>query len=336
VSAAALDLINLAVGYRCGRDAVPLAEQLNAQLQPGELVCMLGVNGAGKSTLLRTIAGLQPPLAGRVLLDGDQLAELTPAQRACRLAMVFTDRSAAGHLSATTLVALGRHPYTNWTGRLRDEDRSAVSQALAAVHATELADRMVDELSDGEKQKVFIARALAQEPRLLLLDEPTAFLDLPRRMEVVRHLRSLAVDQQCAVLLTTHDVELALRIADRLWLLHQGALTTGAPEDLVLDGRMSEMFADRTVRFEAVSGTFSLVPDPVGTAVIDGGTPLVREWTERALVRIGYVVGADAANDSTVHIRIGDDDKAPRNWTLTRRGVSESVGSLAAVVGELR
>ena len=247
---------DLSIGYT-GRPARILAAQLDLTLRAGELVCLIGPNGAGKSTLMRTLAGMQPPLHGSVALLGDDLADLPAREVARRLSVVLTERVNPGLLTAYTLVALGRHPYTDWSGRLTQQDDASVRAAIAAVGAQNLADRQVGELSDGERQKIMIARALAQEPAVLLLDEPTAFLDLPRRVEIMQLLRNLARDQQRAILLSTHDLDLALRTADRIWLLPgDGSLHTGAPEDLVLSGAFAAAFRAEGVAFDPQTGAF--------------------------------------------------------------------------------
>ncbi len=225
----------LTTGYR-GKGSHALLKRVAVQLDPGELVALLGPNGAGKSTLLRTLAGMQPALEGRVELMGTSLEALTPHQLARRVGVVLPERAAPGMLSAYDLVALGRYPHTGWAGRLRSHDEDVIRRAMHVVGVTDLARRNVATLSDGERQKVMIARALAQEPKVLILDEPTAFLDLPGRVEVMSLLSRLVrrPDTNCAVLLSTHDLDLALRTADRVWLLdRQGGLQTGPPNELL-------------------------------------------------------------------------------------------------------
>lgn len=256
---------DLTIGYRhAGRADGVVAAHLNLSLQRGELVCLLGPNGAGKSTLMRTLAGLQPPLGGKVWLDGDEPSALPARELARRLSIVLTERVDVGNLSAQELVALGRHPYTDWWGNLTAHDAEVVRWAIRAVGAVSLADRPVQELSDGERQKIMVARALAQEPLLIMLDEPTAFLDLPRRVELMGLLRSLARQTGRAILLSTHDLDLALRSADRLWLLSvEGKMATGAPEDLVLSGAFQETFASEGVAFDQYSGSFRIAVRPL-------------------------------------------------------------------------
>ncbi|NWF67750.1 MAG: ABC transporter ATP-binding protein [Chloroflexi bacterium] len=281
---AVLSAENLSVGY--ARRTV-LAD-ITAALLPGELVCLIGANGVGKSTLLRTLAGMQPPLAGRALLLGDEVQRLDLRARAKRLSLVLTERVDAGMMTAYALVALGRYPHTDWSGRLSAHDDAVVRRALAAVGASDFAQRNIDELSDGERQKVFIARALAQEPAVILLDEPTAWLDVPRRAEIMRVLRVLAHESGRAVLLSTHDLDLALRSADRLWLLaHDGRLHVGAPEDLVLNGALAAAFVTEGLEFDVHSGAFRLSKThllPVHLA----GHGLRALWTARALERAGF------------------------------------------------
>ena len=225
---------NLAVGYKHGRRPPRVvAHNMDVSLHRGEFVCLLGPNGAGKSTLIRTLVGMQPPLDGHVYLMGRDIADMSATEVAQVISVVLTDRIGVGIMAVRDLVGLGRYPHTDWIGRFTEEDERVVSWAIRAAHAEDLAYRNVAELSDGERQKVMIARALAQQPDLMILDEPTAFLDLPRRAEIMALLQDLAHSTGKAILLSTHDLDLALRCADRIYLLPvEGALQTGAPEDL--------------------------------------------------------------------------------------------------------
>jgi len=325
---------NLAIGYHLSRrEERVVAAGLDVQVEAGEMICLLGPNGAGKSTLMRTLAGLQPALSGDVWLGGSRLQSLSASELARRLSIVLTERVDVGNLSAFGLVSLGRHPYTGWSGGLAESDRVAVRWALDAVGATALAQRPVLELSDGERQKVLIARALAQEPHLILLDEPTAFLDLPRRVEMMGMLRTLARETGKAILLSTHDLDLALRSADRLWLLGgDGLLHAGAPEDLVLSGAFERAFASERVNFDAFSGSFR-IERPAAGIVHLYGEGLSRRWTERALEREGYCVDSARAGVPAAEIVIDPD--APR-WWLRRDGDEESFTTIGALLRGLR
>ncbi|WP_016951156.1 ABC transporter ATP-binding protein [Anabaena sp. PCC 7108] len=282
---------NLTIGYKTSQKTIRnVAANISTSLQAGELVCLLGANGAGKSTLLRTLAGMQPPIAGEVKLLKDDIYKLPPQELAKRLSLVLTEKIDVGMLSAYALVTMGRYPYTDWWGRLSSEDEDIINWAIKSVGAVNLAQRNVCELSDGERQKIMIARALAQSPIVMLLDEPTAFLDLPRRVEIMQLLRQLVRDTNQAILLSTHDLDLALRLADKIWLLgNNGILHVGAPEDLILNGIFADTFRSEGVEFDMFSGEFHL-HTPYKGEVNLRGEGVAAIWTIRALKRVGFVV----------------------------------------------
>lgn len=245
------------VGYHSSRGAV--LEPVSLEVEPCAFVCVLGRNGAGKSTLMRTIAGLQPGLAGVVRLDEVDVTAMTAAERARQIAVVLTERPASPGLTVSDVVLLGRQPFTNWQGRFSDEDRSIAADALGKAGASAFTARYFDDLSDGERQRVMIARALAQTPKLMVLDEITAFLDLPGRVEVMGLLRRQARESGSAVLLSSHDLELSLQLADTVWLLDgAGGLATGAPHELVNNGAIGRAFDSAEVRFSEHLGRFEL------------------------------------------------------------------------------
>jgi len=275
---------------------------LELSLKAGRLTCLLGPNGAGKTTLLRTLSGMLPARGGTITLAGSDLRELPPRRRAQLLAVVLTDRVAVGMLDVRTLVSLGRQPHTDWRGRLSAADARVVDEAISAAGADDLASRNVAELSDGERQRVMLARALAQEPRLLILDEITAFLDLPRRLQVMRLLRDLARRREISVLVSTHDLDLALRLADEVWLASSlGDFHHGAPEELVLRGDFARVFESEALHFDSDQGTFRVDRPDGPTAAVDGDD-LDAKWTVRALERLGYRV-VDSAADAELRIR---------------------------------
>ena len=310
----------LTVGYPTGQSPYVVAQALQLSLFNGQLICLLGPNGAGKSTLLRTLAGVQAPLAGSVQLGEHPLTSLSASQRATQLAVVLTEPPYA-NLTAYDLVAMGRYPYTGWLGRLSEHDRQAIAQALGVTQTHSLADRLVGTLSDGERQKVMIARAVAQDTPLLLLDEPTAHLDVRNRTAVFRLLQRLAQTYRKTVVLSTHDLDLALLMADYLWLLHERTMHTGVPEDLALKGTLATVFAHEDVRFDRHSGTFQVVR-PEGPAVgLEGPAPEVF-WTRRALERVGYTVVA--ASDKVPTVRV---EATPSSWIVQQEGTAE-VGSV--------
>ncbi len=320
---------NLKIGYQRRRrpDRV-IANDLTLALEAGKLVCLLGPNGVGKSTLMRTLAGMQPMLDGRILLDDIELNTLRPQTLARKLSVVLTEPVNAGLLTSYALVALGRYPYTDWRGNLTEADEDIVRRSIEAVGAVPLAKRPVSELSDGERQKVMIARALAQEPKVMLLDEPTAFLDLPRRVEMMQILRRLAHDDGRAILLSTHDLDLALRNADVIWLMVDGRIEVGAPEDLVLSGSFASAFAAEGVQFDPETGSFQISRPEKGTIdVVGEGVHFL--WTVRALERHGYQVN-HGLNGAAVQI-ICEGER----WQLTMKGRQTTYTSLETLTDSL-
>jgi len=236
----------LAVGH--GRRV--LLEGIGLRLAAGELVALVGVNGIGKSTLLRTLAGLRPPLAGSVSIAGRALHSMGSAERARLVSVVLTGRPAMGLIDTRTLVSLGRQPWTGRMGRLSGADHRAVEEAMERMGITAFAERGVHTLSDGESQKALIARALAQDTPVMLLDEPTAFLDLVNRVLVLRLLRGIAHSTGKAVLLTTHDLATALDLCDRILVLHAGAIRPGTPQETIASGVLTEAFGEAWTRPE--------------------------------------------------------------------------------------
>ncbi|MEU8362735.1 ABC transporter ATP-binding protein [Nonomuraea sp. NPDC048882] len=319
---------DLSVGYR--RRAV--LSGIDVTLRAGELTCLVGANGIGKSTLMRTLARAQPRLTGRIELRGRPIADLSPRELAAELAIVLTDRVAAGQLLGYDLVALGRAPYTGWFGRLDDADRRTIERALDTTGAGHLAGRPVTELSDGERQRLMIARALAQQPSVLLLDEPTAFLDLAARLELVELLRSLTHEHGLAVLMSTHDVEHMLRHADSLWLITpERELISGAPEEIGLAGHLRRLLHDAAT-FDPRTGTFTWDTGQAATARVTAppGCPAdLLSWTVHAVERAGYRVserGAEVDAEVTVEVR------ASGGWRVG----PHRLDSVTALVARLR
>lgn len=253
---AAISLDHLDIGYRRGRRHYVVGRDLSASLEAGRLTCLLGSNGVGKSTLLRTLCGLQPPLGGSVELMGQPVGSYSTNGLARTVGIVLTQRVDADNMRVADLVAMGRTPYTGFLGALTPADRRVVDEAMQQVGVAAFARRMVRTLSDGERQKVMIAKTLAQQTPVVLLDEPTAFLDYPSKVEVMRLLRRVAHENHKAVLLSTHDVEMALHAADCLWLMDAASLRTGTPAALSANGALSAFFARDGLAFNGASGRF--------------------------------------------------------------------------------
>lgn len=229
-------LTGLAIGYTTRHSVKTVCTGITETIFSGELTCLIGENGAGKSTLLRTLSGFLPPVSGEIILLGKPLRSYGERALSTIIGVVLTEKTNLQNMTVEELVGMGRSPYTGFWGRLSGEDRRKVGESLDRVGITGLRGRMVQTLSDGERQKVMIAKALAQETPVIFLDEPTAFLDYPSKVEILRLLGRLSRDFGKTIFLSTHDLELALRVADRVWLMSKpGRLQTGSPENLVID-----------------------------------------------------------------------------------------------------
>lgn len=278
---------DLVIGYSSGKKQNRLFEDLNLSLSSGEMICFMGPNGAGKSSLLRTLAGLQPPLAGVVQLH----RPIARDHISKHVAVVLTDRVNTVNLTVGEIITFGRYPYVGWNIALTDVDREKIEAAIEHVHIRHLLARKVFELSDGQLQLVMIARALAQDTPVILLDEPTAHLDLNNRVEVMNLLRRLCRTMQKAILLATHELDLALQTADRIWLTGKTRdILSGLPEDLVLNGDFDEIFQFKG--FDLKTG--KVLHTPFRKTLIHlTGEGAAYLWTKNALERNGFGVSTD-------------------------------------------
>ena len=248
-------LQDLTIGYTSKGNEKVVAKGLNATLNGGELTCLLGRNGIGKSTLLRTLAAFQPPLRGSILLATSPLTALTDKELSRTIGLVLTERPDVQNMTVRFLVGMGRSPYTGFWGTLSATDEAIVDEAIRMVGIESLENRQVQTLSDGERQKVMIAKALAQQTPIIYLDEPTAFLDFPSKVEMMQLLRRLARDGQKTIFLSTHDVELSLQLADRIWLMEPDMLHVGIPHELADSGVLSKFIEQGGIAFDTQSLT---------------------------------------------------------------------------------
>ena len=260
-------LKDLSIGYRTKNSTYTVADGINATIRSGELTCLLGANGVGKSTLLRTLSAFQPKLGGEIVIIDKEIEAFSDKEISRMIGVVLTEKPDIRNMTVRELVALGRSPYTGFWGTLHDEDWQVVDEAIDAVRIGSLRDRMVHTLSDGERQKVMIAKALAQQTPVIFLDEPTAFLDFPSKVEMMQLLRRLAIEAQKTIFLSTHDFELALQVADRLWLMERGdwsqerlrvgalagmtGVSIGTPKELAQSGALARYVERPGITFEA-------------------------------------------------------------------------------------
>lgn len=256
-SPAALHIQDLRIGYG-GRDPLVLTEGLSFALPPASLTAVVGINGVGKSTLLRTLAGMQPALGGKICIREVSLAEMAPSRRAEWLSVVLTEPPASRNLTVRELVSLGRHPYTNWLGQLVKADREAIDQALDRMELQALSDRPCHTLSDGQLQRALIARALAQDTFLMLLDEPTTHLDLYHKVKILKGLQNIAHETGKTIVFTTHEIDLAIQLCDYLLVLREKGSSFGSPCELIEAGAFGSLFPEDTIRFDPGIGRFQV------------------------------------------------------------------------------
>jgi iron complex transport system ATP-binding protein len=258
-----IQIQSLCTGYRSGKNSVIVAHDMNATIRGGELTCLLGPNGAGKSTLLRTLSAFQPPLGGDIIILGRNLCDYSDKELSKVIGVVLTEKNDLRNMSVEDLVGRGRSPYTGCWGTLHEQDRQIVANAIQMVGITQLKDRMIQTLSDGERQKVMIAKALAQQTPVIFLDEPTAFLDFPSKVEIMQLLHTLSRTTGKTIFLSTHDLELALQIADTIWLMDkEKGVMIGTPQQLAGNGSLNDFFSQRGIEFNIhdVDGSLCIIP----------------------------------------------------------------------------
>jgi len=255
-----IEIRNLSIGYKTRNGINLIFKNLCADLFGGTLTCLLGANGVGKSTLLRTFAGFLNRLEGDIQILGKSIDAYSDKELACTIGVVLTERPVISDLNVTELIGLGRSPHTGFWGRLNTIDDTVVKNVISQIKIEELAGRQVSTLSDGEWQKVMIAKTLAQETPIICLDEPTAFLDFPSKVDIMHLLLNLTRSAGKTVFLTTHDIELALQIADTLWLMDKKTgITVGTPDELRLNGSIEKFFQCDGVEFDRGSGFFRII-----------------------------------------------------------------------------
>lgn len=294
----------LSIGYPSKGDVKVVASDICAGINSGELTCLLGANGVGKSTLLRTLSAFQPKLSGEIRIQGKEIGSYTDKQLSKVISVVLTEKCDIRNMTSVELIGLGRSPYTGFWGTLSKEDKEVVDHAINLVGISHLAHRMVHTLSDGERQKVMIAKALAQETPVIFLDEPTAFLDFPSKVEMMQLLHQLSRQTDKTIFLSTHDLELALQIADKIWLMDKAnGVTIGTPEDLSLDGTLSSFFARKGIVFDLETGLFRVNNEYTSQIRIVGHGQKYA-MVRKALQRNGILANRNVESD--VYIETGD------------------------------
>jgi len=253
-----LSVSNLSIGYTAKKGNVVIASNLNLNLQSGKLISLIGANGIGKSTLLRTLCRIQNPISGSVLLNNKNVKSYEPLALAQNLSLVLTEKLPPSNLTVFELIALGRQPYTNWLGKLSEADLENVNQAIKLTQIESLTDNKHYEISDGQLQKVLIARALAQDTPLIILDEPTTHLDLLHKVSVFKLLKKLSQETNKCILFSTHDIDLAIQLSDEMIVMTENQVVQDQPCNLISKGVFDSLFKDENIKFDSEKGRFMI------------------------------------------------------------------------------
>jgi iron complex transport system ATP-binding protein len=328
-----MELQQVGIGYAKSTSGMcTLADALSMQVKAGEIIALVGRNGCGKSTLLRTMARMHSPLKGLILIGGKNIKTIDRLEFAKILSYVSTEIVDIPHIRVSELVSLGRFPYTNWIGSFSALDKSVVNNAIELAGIGHLRNKMLHELSDGERQKTMIARALAQDTRIIILDEPTAFLDLPNRYELLRLLNRLAHQGGKTVLYSTHDLSIALQESDKLWLMASGNVIEGAPEDLIITKGFHKLFENSDLFFDRNAADFRLRRNYAGQIRVSGDPELIL-WTSRALERIGIKTRDEDTGSG--HIVAGYQQGSPV-WSLNYNEQLQTFSSVYDLISFLK
>ena len=309
-----IELENLSVGYeQSGGTPLEILKGINFSATQGEMVALIGCNGIGKSTLLRTLAGFQNYFSGKIKINNNELSQVGAKEMARIMSFVSTENIRVANMTVFDLVAFGRFPYTNWMGRLTENDRREVDEAIKKVGLRGFENRQITRISDGERQRAMIARAVAQDTPVIFLDEPTAFLDVSNKYEIFHLLQVLTKERGKTIVLSTHDLNIALREVDKLWIVTEEGTFQGAPEDAVLNGWLGQLFKNEHIGFDLQEGEYFFKKEFKAKVKVEGeGLPMI--WTLRALNRLGYQIVIKAEPDFRVEV-------LENSWQLkTKRG----------------
>lgn len=287
-----LNTKNLSVGYKNSDESKLLLQNLNLEVFKADIIAVLGANGIGKSTLIKTLCGFIESVEGEVNIINKSINALSKKELADNLSVVLTDHLANQNMSVFETVSFGRYPFTNWIGKLKETDIEIIENSLIEVDMLSYRDRKINSLSDGEKQRVLIAKALAQQTPLIILDEPIAHLDLVNRINVLSLLRKLAKEKNKAIVLSIHELEMAIQVADIFWLLKPDkSIETGAPEDMIINNKINELFVDNQLVFNKANGSFEMPFKSKGVKLnLKGEQDYLYYWTKNALLKSGFEI----------------------------------------------
>jgi len=320
---------NLSIGFgNYGKDPFILRKKINFSASHGEMVALIGSNGVGKSTLLRSLAGFQDFYSGDFIINNSSIKTFSHQERAKLISFVSTEIVKVTNMTVFDLVAYGRYPYTNWFGKMTSLDRKKVEAAVEQVGMKNFMEKPIDQISDGERQRAMIARALAQDTPIIFLDEPTAFLDVSNKYEIFHLLQMLAKENNKTIVLSTHDLNIALREADKFWILLENETYEGSPEDSVLNGNFDKLFSNNHIGFDPFEGEYFFKKEFREKVKITGeGIPL--NWTLRAFNRVGYQIVMDVTPDFYVHVA---ESGKGISWQLKQKGEGKEFDSIYSML----
>jgi iron complex transport system ATP-binding protein len=324
-----LSIDSLSIGYSAGSSIKEIQSDLNGCAYKGELIAIIGRNGSGKSTLLRTLAGIQHALGGSILYSDRDINDYKGTELARITGYISTETIRVSNMTVYDLVSLGRFPHTNWLGTAGEVDKNIIDTALESTSISKFRNRFIAELSDGERQKVMIARLLAQDTRVMLMDEPTAFLDTGSKFEIMHLLHLLAHKDGKTIIYSTHDLGMAINHSDKIWIFSDGKMMEGAPEDLMLDGSFEHLFDSSFLVFDSATGTYSFKEENTGSVFLQG-EGLAGRWTREALRRAGYSVSETITNP---YIRIIS--KPSERWELVNEDSAKKFNTIYELIRNL-
>jgi iron complex transport system ATP-binding protein len=322
-----INIINADFGYLNGKEKKILLKEINISADTGENIALIGVNGSGKSTFLRTLSRLHHSISGTILYDGKNINDYSNSEFAKKTGFVSSEIIQANYLKVYDLVSLGRFPYQNISNTLTINDKNIIHNALEITESMHLKDCHIDEISDGERQKVMIARALAQDTPVILLDEPTSFLDLANKFTVYSLLGKIALNQQKTIIFSTHDLNIALKYADKIWLIKDKKIYEGAPEDLIINNIFDDLFENKIVYFNHETNEYNIRFEekyPVTLINLSGSEKII-QLTISALSRKGFYRSERQEN---IKVRINHDN----TWTVKVGNIEYSVNNLYKVL----
>lgn len=321
-----LKLQDLRVGYKQDANSKEgiVYGPLNTEIHTPEMIGIIGRNGIGKSTLLRTLTGIQHAISGTIIIRGQEISKISRSDRARLISYVSTEAVHVQNLRVMELVSMGRFPYTNWFGKLTRFDHDIIDDSIEQTGISHLMEKPVYQLSDGERQKVMIARALAQDTPVIILDEPTAFLDLPARHETIRLLNNLSRHKNKLIIFSTHDLSIAMDEVDKLWLMTDEGLLEGAPEDLLMNQGFRKLFKNSDLDFDARSLVFRFSRDLKKRVKIQADEKYII-FTRKAMERIGFKTTKN--EDSNYTITVISDNTIPV-WHVTGPNMERSFNSI--------